>query len=102
MIFFSSFTIALLFNTIVITFQAYGNVTLDCTIVAFFAHSKIQLQMVRYNLEHLVDRNWAELDTKINTASVTKTFKDVEDAAFGELLRKRVAHCVEHYKLIVW
>nr|AIT72011.1 olfactory receptor 57 [Ctenopseustis obliquana] len=96
------FALALSFNTIVITFQAYGNVTLDCTIVAFFAHSKIQLQMLRYNLEHLVDRNWTKLDTKINNTSVPKMFIDIEDAAFGELLRKRIAHCVEHYKIIVW
>nr|AXF48798.1 odorant receptors OR57 [Lobesia botrana] len=97
------FGIALAFNSILITFQGYGNVTLDCTIVAFFAQAKIQLQMLRNNLEHLADPINAQLVPADGQICVpTKGFKDIDDPAFGILLKKRLARCVEHYKLIIW
>ena len=85
---------------ILITFQAYGNVTMDCTIVAFYAQAKIQIQMLRYNLEHLVV--FADTE-KINTLikrPIQYTFYKDEDKAKTEL-QERLKKCVLHYDQIL-
>nr|WEG72118.1 odorant-receptor-24 [Grapholita molesta] len=93
------FGMALAFNTIVITLQAYGHVTMDCTIVSFYAQAKVQLQILRNSLEQLVGSD-AKLERNIYVGSMG--YKDIEDPAFRVLLKKRLTRCVEHYKLIVW
>nr|AST36406.1 putative odorant receptor OR57 [Cydia nigricana] len=93
------FGIAVAFNTIVITLQGYGHVTMDCTIVSIYAQTKTQLQILRNNLEHLVDPV-EETGREICVRSTV--FKDIEDPAFGVVLKKRLTRCVEHYKQIVW
>ncbi|XP_063361554.1 odorant receptor 46a-like [Cydia amplana] len=93
------FGIAVAFNTIAITLQGYGHVTMDCTIVSLHAQTKTQLQMLRNSLEHLVDPV-GETGREIRVRSTD--YKDIEDPAFGVVLKKRLTRCVEHYKLIVW
>ncbi|XP_063378945.1 odorant receptor 46a-like [Cydia fagiglandana] len=93
------FGIAVAFNTIVITLQGYGHVTMDCTIVSFHAQTKTQLQILRNSLEHLVDPVG---DTGREICVRSTVYKDIEDPAFGVVLKKRITRCVEHYKLIVW
>lgn len=80
--------------TVLITFQAYGNVTMDCTIVAFYAQAKIQLQMLRYNLEHLV----VFTNTK-NFSSIKNQYKD--EGEENTELQERLKKCVIHYNQIV-
>ncbi|XP_047986286.1 odorant receptor 46a-like [Leguminivora glycinivorella] len=91
------FGIAVAFNTIVITLQGYAHVTMDCTIVSFYAQTKIQLQMLGNSLQHLVE----PVETGREMCVKSKVYKD-EDPAFGVVLKKRLTRCVEHYKLIVW
>ncbi|XP_063532041.1 odorant receptor Or1-like [Cydia strobilella] len=93
------FGIAVAFNTIVITLQAYAHGTMDCTIVSLHAQTKTQLQMLRNSLEHLVDPV-GETEREICVRSTV--YRDIEDPAFGLVLKKRLTRCVEHYKLIVW
>ncbi|XP_061709803.1 odorant receptor 46a-like isoform X2 [Cydia pomonella] len=93
------FGIAVAFNTIVITLQGYAHVTMDCTIVSLHAQTKVQLQMLRNSLEHLTD-SVGKTGREICVQSTV--YKDIEDTAFGVVLKKRLTRCVEHYKLIVW
>ncbi|KAH9632208.1 hypothetical protein HF086_015240 [Spodoptera exigua] len=72
-----AFSLALAYMSVLITFQAYGNVTMDCTIVAFYAQAKIQLKMLRYNLEQLVYVR--------SPLSVARFTKEVE-SIFGEAM----------------
>nr|WCF43344.1 chemosensory receptor OR51 [Spodoptera frugiperda] len=89
-----SFSLALAYMTVLITFQAYGNVTMDCTIVAFYAQAKIQLQMLRYNLEHLV------VFTNTNKfSSIKNQYKDEGEEKTE--LQERLKKCVIHYNQIV-
>ncbi|KOB65086.1 Odorant receptor, partial [Operophtera brumata] len=58
------FGLAHAYMSILITFQGYGNVTMDCTIVALFSQARTQVQILRYNLEQLANQN--DTDSKIN------------------------------------
>nr|QNS36234.1 olfactory receptor 46 [Mythimna separata] len=96
-----AFSLALAYMTILITIQAYGNVTMDCTIVAFYAQAKIQIQMLRYNLEHLLECD----ETKRKSIQLTKrpiqyTFYIDEDQEKGEI-QDRLKKCVLHYNQIL-
>lgn len=84
--------------SIVITLQAYGNVTMDCTIVAFYSQAKIQIQMLRHNLERLVDGVKIN-DRLIGRHNKQSVYGDNEDG--GILLQRRFVRCVEHYKQII-
>ncbi|XP_053602496.1 odorant receptor 46a-like isoform X2 [Plodia interpunctella] len=50
-----TFVIVVVYMNFLIGFQGNGNVTLDCTIVALYALARVQVQMLRYNLEHMAD-----------------------------------------------
>ncbi|CAB3243814.1 unnamed protein product [Arctia plantaginis] len=63
------FELTLIYMSLSIVFQAYGNVTMDCTIVAFYAQAKTQIQILRYNLEQLVVFD----DVKINKMVITNS-----------------------------
>ncbi|CAG5035683.1 unnamed protein product [Parnassius apollo] len=93
------FELTLAYMSILNTYQAYGCVTMDCTIVAFYAQAKTQLQILRFNLEHLAD-----LDGNIKNCDFFElgTYKDVADKRFNRLLRKRFVSCVKHHQQIVW
>lgn len=88
--------------TILISFQGYANVTMDCTIVAFFSQARTQLQILRYNLEQLANLDVGDTDAyfKINAK---KIYKQVyKDDVEGIMLHERLTRCVEHHKRIVW
>ncbi|CAK1603979.1 unnamed protein product [Parnassius mnemosyne] len=93
------FELTLAYMSILITFQAYGNVTMDCTIVAFYAQAKTQLQILRFNLEHLAD-----LDGKKKNGDFFElgTYKDVANKGFNRLMHRRFVSCVKHHQQIVW
>ncbi|XP_060801046.1 odorant receptor Or1 [Amyelois transitella] len=82
------FTIILLYMTFSVTFQGYANVSQDCTIVAFYAVARVQIQMLRYNLEHLADGSNQD-NNMLN-----------EDKS--GVLQRRLGKCVEHYRQIAW
>ncbi|KAM3962924.1 uncharacterized protein ACR2FA_003022 [Aphomia sociella] len=102
-LFIFSFQLALAYMSILITIQAYGNVTMDCTIVAFYAQAKVQIQMLRYNLEHLVDID--DETIKID-ARITKTNNernaDIHNTndMINNIAQKRLAIYANHYKKI--
>nr|QLI62092.1 odorant receptor 49 [Streltzoviella insularis] len=99
------FELALAYMSFLITLQAYGNVTMDCTIVAFYAQGKIQLQMLRYDLEHLVDvkDGFKEIDSKLHEADNQYfTYVDIENVRFKQKIQERLVRCVKHYQQIVW
>lgn len=76
--------------SILITIQAYGNSTMDCTIVAFYSEAKTQIKILRYNFEKLLS-----LDNDEGA-----TYADLSDKA--KELRNRFVNCAEHYKKIAW
>lgn len=98
---FFRFELTLAYMSILITFQAYGNVTMDCTIVAFYAQAKIQIQMLRYNLEQLVELDDAiKMNKKLNKKpNQYIPYKDEEKAKTA--LQERLKKCVVHYYKIV-
>ncbi|KAF9411894.1 hypothetical protein HW555_009429 [Spodoptera exigua] len=89
-----AFSLALAYMSVLITFQAYGNVTMDCTIVAFYAQAKIQLKMLRYNLEQLV----VFTNTK-KYSSIKHQYRDQGEEETK--LQERLKKCVIHYHQIV-
>nr|WCC57605.1 odorant receptor 22 [Papilio polytes] len=93
------FALTLTYMSILITLQAYGNVTIDCTIVAFYAQAKTQIKMLRYNLEHLADTQ-REINEDYN--DIIKNYKDVESIRFNTLFQKKLVSCVKHHQQILW
>ncbi|CAH0727908.1 unnamed protein product, partial [Brenthis ino] len=89
----SSFEIAALFEGILISLQGYGHVTMDCTIVSFYAYVKTQLQIFRYNLEHFLD--------EFGVRNSNLKYID-EDENLNELLHHKFVTCVKHYDKIIW
>ncbi|XP_026485771.2 odorant receptor Or2-like [Vanessa tameamea] len=87
------FEIAATYLGVLISLQGYGHVTMDCTIVAFYAFATIQLQILRYNLEHLADEFQYE--------GALKHFAD-DDLALRQILHKKIVQCIKHYEKIVW
>nr|WCC57672.1 odorant receptor 22 [Papilio xuthus] len=94
------FELTVAYMSILITQQAYGNVTMDCTIVAFYAQAKTQLQMLRYDLEYLYDTD-GENNKDIHKV-VLKTYKDVESIRFRRLLQRKFVTCIQHHQQILW
>ncbi|XP_075970304.1 odorant receptor 46a-like [Anticarsia gemmatalis] len=93
-----AFQLALAYMIILITFQAYGNVTMDCTIVAFYAQAKIQIQMLRYNLEQLVEFD----DVKINPTLKTRPYNEKQEEKKQQAqIQERFKKCVVHYQQIL-
>nr|QZA75624.1 odorant receptor 23 [Plutella xylostella] len=98
------FELAIAYLTVLITFQAYGHVTMDCTIVSFYAQGKTQLQIFRYNLEHLVDAHdeSVKIDGNLNCNNNDLVgYKDMGYEA-RERLKKRFVRCLLHFRQIVW
>ncbi|XP_047019873.1 odorant receptor Or1-like [Helicoverpa zea] len=97
-----TFSLALAYMIILITFQAYGNVTMDCTIVAFYAQAKIQIQMLRHNLEQLVEfDDSASINTQYNkrTDLYSTSYKDEQQERVA--IQERLKKCVQHYYQIL-
>nr|WCC57479.1 odorant receptor 22 [Papilio machaon] len=94
------FELTVTYMSILITLQAYGNVTMDCTIVAFYAQAKTQLQMLRYDLENL--SNTDEENNKDNHKIILKTYKDVESIRFRRLLQRKFVKCIQHHQQILF
>ncbi|CAH2107591.1 unnamed protein product [Euphydryas editha] len=89
-----TFEIAVIYLGVLISLQAYGHVTMDCTIAAFYAYAKTQLQILRYNFEHLVDEYQAK-------EANFKYFVD-DDTELRQILSKKIVSCMKHYEQIVW
>lgn len=81
--------------TILIILQAYANVTMDCTIVAFYSEAKTQIQLLRNNYEHLVD---SERGLEVMVFNSRKYNEETE----RKYIQKRFVKCVKHYLKIVW
>lgn len=91
-----------MYMSLLIILQAYGNVTMDCTIVAFYAQAKTQLQMIRFDLEHF---NEFDRDTTRNIRELTayrcNIYRDL-DQRYNDVLKRRLERCVKQYEQIVW
>ncbi|KAJ8732202.1 hypothetical protein PYW08_014932 [Mythimna loreyi] len=96
----TAFSLALTYMSILITIQAYGNVTMDCTIVAFFAQAKIQIQMLRYNLEQLVVFDDTTNENTLSKISILHTSYKDEGQDKSEI-QNRLKKCVLHYDQIL-
>lgn len=70
---------------------------MDCTISGFYAMAKVQLQVLRYNLEHLVDSEDEQEDIDTNDVNIGKLrYKD------NTVIQSRLVHCVKHQLQIKW
>ncbi|XP_030030494.1 odorant receptor 46a [Manduca sexta] len=95
------FELALAYMSILITLQAYGNVTMDCTIIAFYAQAKTQIRILRHDLEMLVkSKENTRNELKLNGRNRRITYKD--ESGEKAKLQQGLAHCVEHYRQIAW
>nr|AII01082.1 odorant receptor [Dendrolimus kikuchii] len=90
-----NFEIAEIYMSILIILQAYANVTLDCTIVAFYSLAKTQIELLRYNYEHFVDFN---RDSIVVSNKIIRYNEENE----RKYLQKRFVNSVKHYQKIVW
>lgn len=91
--------------SIVITIQAYGHVSMDCLIVALYAQIKVQIQMLRYNLEHLVDIDDEANDIDVNTMARIDhhvIYADTRNKKTKYIVQSRLSKFVEHYQQILW
>ncbi|XP_041976252.1 putative odorant receptor 92a [Aricia agestis] len=81
-----AFEITVVVMSVLITAQAYGNVTMDCIVVTFYSQAQTQFTILRHNLEHLTDINKVD--------------------SFGgdhcDVIHERFVKCVRHYEKIVW
>nr|WCC57357.1 odorant receptor 22 [Papilio dardanus] len=91
------FELTVTYMSLLITVQAYGNVTMDCTIVAFYAQAKTQLKMLRYDLQHLADTE----ENKDNQTFILN-YKDVESITFRTIFHRNFVTCVQHHQQILW
>lgn len=74
---------------------------MDCTIVAFYAQAKIQLHMLRYNLEQLVVFGVSEKKTaQLIKSPIQYTFYKDKEQEKAEL-QDRLKKCVLHYDQIL-
>ncbi|XP_045764808.1 odorant receptor 85c-like [Maniola jurtina] len=90
------FHIAVVYMSVLITLQAYGHVTMDCTIVGFYAQAKTQLQILRHKFEHFVDEFESE-------GKSTDHFEYIDqNENHKRALQKKFVCCLDHYELIVW
>uniref|UniRef100_A0A2A4J3V9 Odorant receptor n=1 Tax=Heliothis virescens TaxID=7102 RepID=A0A2A4J3V9_HELVI len=75
---------------------------MDCTIVAFYAQAKIQIQMLRYNLEQLVEfDDPVQISTQLNRRNdlYSTSYKDKQQE--GLAIQERLKKCVQHYYQIL-
>lgn len=93
------FGLAVAYMSLLIGLQGYGNVTLDCTIVAFFSQARTQIQILKYDLEQLTNLDGA--DSKLNS-NKRRNKQVYEDDDEGIILQRRLVRCVEHHKRVIW
>lgn len=93
------FELTLAYMSGLITFQAYGHVTMDCTIVAFYALAQVQIRMLRYNLERLVEFDGTKINRILNTGSNKYCY--IDDKKEKTELQERLKKCVVHYQQIL-
>ncbi|XP_072940499.1 odorant receptor 46a-like [Epargyreus clarus] len=97
-----AFGLAVAYMSALIVVQAYGNVSMDCTIVAFYAQAKTQLKMLRFDLEHFIDSdNDINLHERKFIANRCNMYRDL-DQNYRGLLKERLVSCVKHYEQIAW
>ncbi|XP_023941912.2 odorant receptor 46a-like [Bicyclus anynana] len=90
------FHLVALYMGVNISLQAYGHVTMDCTIVGFFAQAKTQLQIFRYNMEHLLD------EFQFEAIPEDRFYFIDEKESCKRPLQKKFVSCMDHYDRVVW
>ncbi|XP_052751716.1 odorant receptor 46a-like [Galleria mellonella] len=98
-----AFELAVLYMTFTIGIQAYGHVGMDCTIVALYRQATVQVQLLRYNLEHLMDTD--DENVKIEARIITKTNNERhvnKDNTYdpSDMIQRRLVDNANHYKTI--
>ncbi|XP_052751693.1 odorant receptor 46a isoform X2 [Galleria mellonella] len=98
----STFYLALAYMSVLITIQAFGHVTMDCTIVAFYAQAKVQIKMLRYNFEHFMDADEEniKIDTQITGTNYEQNTHKVNTNDIIIMTQKRLTNYVDHYEKI--
>ncbi|XP_059048315.1 odorant receptor 46a-like [Achroia grisella] len=97
------FEVAVGYFAIVLSIQAYGHVAMDSMIIALYRQATVQIKLLRYNLEHLMD---VDGDIAQIAANITKTnkeqiiYKDNMNDAVNRTQR-RIVKSANHYKEIV-
>lgn len=77
---------------------------MDCTIVAFYSQSQLQLLILQDNLKHITDLpEGTNILQRENENFISSPYKDINyDEFFRKLLYKRLVRCVKHYDTITW
>ncbi|XP_039748993.1 odorant receptor 46a-like [Pararge aegeria] len=89
------FHLVVLYMGVLISLQGFGHVTMDCTIVGFYAQAKTQLQIFRYNFEHFVDEFESD-------GTTTGRFEFIdENENHKRALQRKFVSCLDHYEGIV-
>jgi hypothetical protein len=81
---------------VVLILHAYVSLQTDCLIVSFYSQTRVQLRLLRYNLEHLADIEEQDhrQDVAVNDTSLPYVDSDK--------MKMQLVQCIDHYQLIVW
>lgn len=74
---------------------------MDCLIVAFYMQGRLQLQILRNNLRHLVDTE-DEIEYGDDDETPTVPHKEIHTDTFKDLFQRRLTQCVKRHQLTVW
>jgi hypothetical protein len=97
-----SFELAILYITAVLLVHAYVGLQSDCIIVAFYSQTRVQLRLLRDNLERLADSDdgtQRSLNKRQHNVTVNETSVPYVD---NNNVQMKLVQCVKHHKLIVW
>lgn len=90
------FELCVAYFNFIVFFQGLGNVTMDCTVIAFYAQAMVQFQTLKYNLEHLLEPS----DLKHCAWNAKKiSFVDANYTIRKKITRRFIRNVMHHQKI---
>nr|WCC57540.1 odorant receptor 23.1 [Papilio memnon] len=96
-----AFLLVVIYVAIHVVWLSFATVSMDCLIVAFYMQGRLQFQMLRNNLRHLVDTE-DEIEYGDDDETPTIPHKDIHTDTFKDLFQRRLVQCVKRHQLTVW
>nr|WCC57673.1 odorant receptor 23 [Papilio xuthus] len=96
-----AFMLVLIYVAIHVAWLGLATVSMDCLIVAFYMQGRLQLQILRNNLRHLVDTE-DEIEYGDDDECDIIPHKEIHSDKFRDLFQRRLVKCVKRHQLIVW
>nr|WCC57606.1 odorant receptor 23.1 [Papilio polytes] len=96
-----AFLLVVIYVAIHVAWLSFATVSMDCLIVAFYMQGRLQLQILRNNLRHLVDTE-DEIEYGEDDETPTVPHKEIHTDTFKDLFQRRLTQCVKRHQLTVW